>query len=187
MNIDVDNLCSFMPQDKVGSFTQQSAKGILHKTLECIKVSGDKNLHEEQMELAQEQNCTRDRGREVEMQQSAVDTLRNQLNGMKSEVERIQQRVAVEQRLKLFEIKLLVIALQECEKACKAKQELADAAMKELASKKADIQPLEGRVRALQKQQAVFEKTIKASADKKLRSDQELQAFVSTMNDCDVQ
>ena len=122
MNIDVDNLCSFMPQDKVGTFTQQSAKGILHKTLECIKVNGERNLHEEQMELAEEQSGARDRGLEMENQQSTVETLRHQLNAMKSEVERIEQRAAVEHRLKLFEIKLLIMGLQECGQAVQQQQ-----------------------------------------------------------------
>lgn len=122
LNIDVDNLCSFMPQDKVGSFTQQSAKGILQKTLECITVSGEKNLHEEQMELAHEQTFTRDRGREMETQQSTVDTLQQQLSGMKSEVERIQQRNVVEHKLQLFEIKQLIMELQERGKEVNEKQ-----------------------------------------------------------------
>jgi structural maintenance of chromosomes protein 5 len=143
MNIDVDNLCSFMPQDKVGSFTQQSAKGILQKTLECIKLSGEKNLHEVQVELAAEQSNTRDSGREMETQKALVATLQQQLNGMKSEVERILQRAAVEQKLKLFEIRALGLRLQERSQAVAEKQALVDAVVKELASKKAEIQPLE--------------------------------------------
>lgn len=143
MNIDVNNLCSFMPQDMVGTFTQQSAKGILQKTLECIKMNGEKNLHEEQIELAAEQSNTRDNGREMETQKAVVATLQQQLNGMKSEVERILQRAAVEQKLKLFEIRSLGLRLQERSNAVTTKQVLVDAAVKELASKKAEIQPLE--------------------------------------------
>ena len=42
-------------------------------------------------------------------------------------------------------------------------------------------------MRALQKRQVVFEKTIKASADQKLLADQALVGCVSAMNDCDMQ
>lgn len=35
--IDVDNLCSFMPQDKVGKFTQYSPKEVLQNTLKSIR------------------------------------------------------------------------------------------------------------------------------------------------------
>lgn len=40
MNIDVDNICSFMPQDKVGSFTQLTPQGVLQKTLQSIEIEG---------------------------------------------------------------------------------------------------------------------------------------------------
>ena len=37
LHIDVDNLCSFMPQDRVSAFTQMNSKKLLQSTLECIK------------------------------------------------------------------------------------------------------------------------------------------------------
>jgi structural maintenance of chromosomes protein 5 len=116
LNIDLNNLCSFMPQDRVGAFTQQSAKGILEKTLESIKSSGERNLHQEQMDLAEEQRTSQDRGREKETQQNLVNTLQHQLDGMKSEVERIRQRAVLEEKLKMFEVKIVVKELQEAGK-----------------------------------------------------------------------
>jgi structural maintenance of chromosomes protein 5 len=116
LNIDLNNLCSFMPQDRVGAFTQQSAKGILEKTLESIKSSGERNLHQEQMDLAEEQRTSQDRGREKETQQSLVNNLQRQLDGMRSEVERIRQRAVLEDKLKMFEVKIVVKELQEAGK-----------------------------------------------------------------------
>ena len=72
LKIDMDNLCSFMPQDKVGDFTRQTPKGkplslsffhsfflssfspftlylfynyvgVLHKTLQCIAYTAENN------------------------------------------------------------------------------------------------------------------------------------------------
>jgi structural maintenance of chromosomes protein 5 len=122
LNIDLNNLCSFMPQDRVGAFTQQSAKGILEKTLESIKSSGERNLHQEQMELAEEQRTSQDRGREKDTQQGLVNNLQLQLDGMKSEVERIRQRAVLEEKLKMFEVKIVVKELQEAGKRLKELQ-----------------------------------------------------------------
>lgn len=116
LNIDLNNLCSFMPQDRVGAFTQQSAKGILEKTLECIKSSGERNLREEQVELADQQRISQDQSKEKEVQQQLVSNLQNQLNGMKSEVERIRQRAALEEKVKMYEVKIIVKELQEASK-----------------------------------------------------------------------
>ena len=38
LHIDVDNLCTFMPQDRVSAFTQMNSKKLLQSTLECIKI-----------------------------------------------------------------------------------------------------------------------------------------------------
>jgi structural maintenance of chromosomes protein 5 len=122
LNIDLNNLCSFMPQDRVGAFTQQSAKGILEKTLESIKSSGERNLNQEQMELAEEQRTSQDRGREKDTQQSLVNNLQLQLDGMRSEVERIRQRAVLEEKLKMFEVKIVVKELQEAGKRLKELQ-----------------------------------------------------------------
>ena len=53
LQIDVDNLCSFMAQDKVGQFTTQNAKGMLEMTLKSISsddVMG-RTLHDVQVSL----------------------------------------------------------------------------------------------------------------------------------------
>jgi chromosome segregation ATPase len=42
LNIDVDNLCTFMPQDRVSAFTQMNSKKLLQNTLECIKIENGK-------------------------------------------------------------------------------------------------------------------------------------------------
>lgn len=143
MNIDLNNLCSFMPQDRVGAFTQQSAKGILEKTLESIKSSGERNLHQEQLELAEEQRTSQDRGREKDSQQSLVNNLQMQLDGMRSEVERIRQRALIEEKLKMFEVKIVVKELQEGGKRLQDLQAAVDAAAKTYANAKEQIQPLE--------------------------------------------
>ena len=116
LNIDLNNLCSFMPQDRVGAFTQQSARGILEKTLECIKTNGERNLREEQLELTEQQKISQDQGKEKEIQQQLVTNLQNQLNGMKSEVERIKQRAVLEEKVKMYEVKIIVKELQEASK-----------------------------------------------------------------------
>ncbi len=43
MRIDVGNLCSFMPQDKVGNFSRYTQKEILSETLKCIRSSNADN------------------------------------------------------------------------------------------------------------------------------------------------
>lgn len=115
MNIDVDNLCSFMAQDKVGTFTQQSAQGILQKTLQSINLEDGRTLYDEQMELAEHQKSNKTKENEMRAKQKKVDDMKAMLNSMEGEVERMKQRNQMVQLLKLYEVKALVLAAQECE------------------------------------------------------------------------
>ena len=115
MNIDVDNLCSFMAQDKVGTFTQQSAVGILQKTLQSINLEDGRTLYDEQMELAEHQKSNKTKENEVRAKQKKVDDIKVMLSSMEGEVERMKQRNQMVQLLKLYEVKALVLAAQECE------------------------------------------------------------------------
>ncbi len=113
LNIDVDNLCSFMPQDKVGNFSQLAADGILKKTLECIKTTDDKTLFQEQMLLSDEQNEINVKERDRNNQQVLVAQLEQQINGMRAEVERIRQRDAMIELLKLHKVRLSLTDLED--------------------------------------------------------------------------
>lgn len=113
LNIDVDNLCSFMPQDKVGNFSQQTPQGILKKTLECIKMTEDKNLHQEQMELSNQQDAIAKIALDRDTQQTVVANLQQQINGMKTEVERIRQRDKMIENLHMHQVRLAGLDLKE--------------------------------------------------------------------------
>lgn len=93
LNIDMDNLCTFMPQDKVGNFSQLTPKGVLEKTLQCILYGqGSKTLADEQMELLNLENDKDSEAREVEAKEKAVQTLTTQVNSMREEVDRMKAR-----------------------------------------------------------------------------------------------
>lgn len=89
----MDNLCTFMPQDKVGNFSQLTPKGVLEKTLQCILYGhGTKTLADEQSELLQLENTKDDEAREVEAKERSLQNLTTQVNSMREEVERMKSR-----------------------------------------------------------------------------------------------
>jgi chromosome segregation ATPase len=122
LHIDVDNLCSFMPQDKVGTFTHLSPQGILEKTLQSITVSDDRTLYDEQIELANYQKQVKTREDEVKAKEDTVKRLREELEQMQSEVDRMRQRTQLEDLLNLYRVKLVVVKAGECEQLIKEKQ-----------------------------------------------------------------
>lgn len=110
LKIDMDNLCTFMPQDKVGNFTQQTAEGVLKKTLQCIMTqAGDKTLAEEQDALAAIEHDKDASQRSVEAKEKEAAALTNQVNGMKTEVERMRTRADKEDLRDMYLAKKVIL------------------------------------------------------------------------------
>lgn len=165
MNIDVDNLNSFMPQDKVGSFTQQTPQGILHKTLQSI-VLGDgsgRTLADEQMELAAHQSTTRSKEAEVRAKEQRVQVLKAELQSMESDVQRMRQRNELLELQGLYTIKSAVLEAVACEDLIKDKQKDVDVATARLNEAQAAIVPLESALRDLKREMAVGERQVQAA------------------------
>jgi chromosome segregation ATPase len=164
MSIDVDNLCTFMAQDKVGDFTTQSNEGMLKRTLQCIEaVDAEQNplgktLYEVQMELNDIELMKKSKGREVEAKRQAFENVSVQLEGMKKEVERVQRRDDNKRLKEKYELKLTVVKSTELKQQSQALQELVDAATKDLKDAEAAILPLEEKERNLKRQLQMQEK-----------------------------
>jgi hypothetical protein len=112
LKIDVDNLCSFMPQDRVGEFSRNTPKETLQKTLQSIPDPNDsgQTLAFEQQQLADIEKSKSTQEKEAAAKRSAYDTMSQQMANMKAEVERMQaRRVAIEQH-GLCEVKYKVRA-----------------------------------------------------------------------------
>mgnify|MGYP000521854883 CR=1 FL=1 len=151
MNIDVDNLCSFMAQDKVGSFSQANPREILHMTLESIVNSEGKKLSEEQKELSSVESTKLARQRERDARQAQVETLQTELDGMTAEVERMQARGQKKELLDLYKIKEKVVRVREHKAAMEAAQAEVDEAQAALDVAKEALHPLETQRRELER------------------------------------
>lgn len=187
LNIDVDNLCSFMPQDKVGNFTQLTSEGILQKTLECIKFDNNSTLYDEQVAISNIQAETQDAERDVELQQQRVDCLTRLISGMKAEVERIRQRACMQNKVKLYEIKIGVANLKERTDAFKRSQAHVDEINLTYANRRDTLAPLEARVRSVKRTHAECEKSCKLLERSQTEVEDSLESSKSVIDDLDVQ
>lgn len=87
LSIDVDNLCSFMAQDKVGTFTLQTPREMLQTTLKSIKDTTEpKTLYDIQMELADVEANKASKERELDAKKSEAHKLYQQVEGLRPEV-----------------------------------------------------------------------------------------------------
>lgn len=116
MGIDVDNLCSFMPQDKVGNFSHFSPKEVLQNTLKSIQNPNDsKNLYDEQRELSSIESSKENQRRERDSIQKLCNDLTRQLEALGVEKERYERRNKAISLKKFCQMQLLVVEATELE------------------------------------------------------------------------
>ncbi|KUF93520.1 NADH dehydrogenase 1 alpha subcomplex subunit 9 [Phytophthora nicotianae] len=86
-HIQIDNLCQFLPQDKVGEFSRMNAVQLLKATENAITDSDLAAKHEEIIEL---QHSMSDKGRELEHARAALELKKSENAQRQKEVERIE-------------------------------------------------------------------------------------------------
>ena len=87
LNIDVDNLCSFMAQDKVGNFTLQTPKQILQTTLQSIQDPREsKTLFDIQTGLANQEAHKLEQKRLLEAKVEEMNKTQRQIDDLAPEV-----------------------------------------------------------------------------------------------------
>lgn len=110
LKIDMENLCTFMPQDKVGNFALQTPQGVLQKTLQCITGSdSSKTLAQEQEQLANHEAYACDVDGEKEIKQALVEKLQKEVSGMKVEVDRMRACAEKQELLDVYKTKAIVL------------------------------------------------------------------------------
>lgn len=116
LSIDVDNLCSFMPQDKVGMFTRFKPKEMLQNTLKSVNITtvSQRNLYDEQMELNNLERAKDTIRRQLEAKRKDLTQKTVEFESLSTEMEKVKRRQDAIKILKFCEIKYIKLELEEC-------------------------------------------------------------------------
>lgn len=165
LSIDMNNLCSFMAQDRVGKFTRLTPKEVLQETLKSISAGsdGNKSLHDIQLELSSfEENKLR--SQEVKIaKQSLITQLESQIGQLKGDVDRMNQRQELLNRLEVAKLAEKLFLLEEIDKERQQQQTTLQGLNTDLARANEKISPLEVKERDLKRKQQVADKMIEAA------------------------
>ena len=187
LSIDVDNLCSFMAQDKVGNFTLQSPREILQTTLKSIRDNQEnKTLNEIQLELVSVESAKLQRLRELDGITQQASNLQQQLNVMRPEVERMTKRKEIEKKLELCRMKKIVIASKESKENKQKYQDAVDEASKNVEDEKRKSQPLKTQERELEKSKMLEEKKTESFRVSRKSSEEKLRKTKEELEESDI-
>ncbi len=170
LSIDVDNLCTFMPQDRVGHFTHYKPVDILQNTLKCIDlpfdpigsaigsssststISKKKTLYEEQVELSDIESVKEIKRHQRDTKQLEVTELTKEKDALTAGLNLLKRKENAKKHREYCEVKLLQVESTqlriEAEKAqadvVKLKEEVKQAEEK--------VIPLQQEVKELERQ-----------------------------------
>ncbi|KAF4323220.1 hypothetical protein BBO99_00003042 [Phytophthora kernoviae] len=111
--IQIDNLCQFLPQDKVGEFSRMNPVQLLKATETAITDGDLATQHDEIIEL---QNSMSDKGRELERTRSSLELKKSENSQRQKEVERIEDYETRIEETELMEKKCLWLEFEEAKR-----------------------------------------------------------------------
>jgi structural maintenance of chromosomes protein 5 len=166
LSIDMNNLCSFMAQDRVSKFTRLTPKEVLQETLKCITYSDSdsgKTLYEVQQELANfEENKLK--SQEVKTaKQAVILQLEIQMAQLKGDVDRMSQRQELLRQLEVAKLAEKMFSLQEIDKERQTEERVLTDLQTQLAKANERITPLEATERDLKRRQQISEKAVESA------------------------
>ncbi|KIK65311.1 hypothetical protein GYMLUDRAFT_38753 [Collybiopsis luxurians FD-317 M1] len=101
LGVQVGNLCSFLPQDKVSEFAMMSSQQLLKET---EKAAGDTNLtswHESLIEAGKENRAMKEK---IHSEQDQLAQMHSRNAAIENEVERYHERRKIENNIKMLEV-----------------------------------------------------------------------------------
>ncbi|KAK9808667.1 hypothetical protein WJX72_001584 [[Myrmecia] bisecta] len=150
MNVQLDNLCQFLPQDKVASFAAKKPTELL---LETEKAVGDSTLYDLHQELIQERN-------EIKLNESAAHNyehdlaqLEKQNAAIQRDVDRFQERERLLEEVERMRGKIPYIKYQQCADDYREAKDKYGDSKRLLKQKKEDLETRSGPLTEKKKQQ----------------------------------
>ncbi|CAI9553857.1 unnamed protein product [Staurois parvus] len=158
LNIQVGNLCQFLPQDKVGEFAKLSKTELLEATEKSV---GPPEMHRFHCEL---KNC-REKEKELENKckghEEVLEKLKQGNERYKQDVERYYERKRHLDKIKMLERKRPWVEYEDCRQQYEEVKQKRDKLKEELKRKQESQAPLTQKIQQYDKQHKQIDGRIK--------------------------
>ena len=160
--IQVDNLCQFLPQDKVHDFSRQNSKGLLDSTVDAV---GDSGLKDKHLELKELQKSLHEGDELFDRKKQMLKERTEQCQRLEEEVKAFEEKRTIEKKIGLLEGRLAWSKVREVQRETRAKKDAKEAKEKHLGQEEAKMNPLKKVLNeAKQKKQNIEAKLVTDNA-----------------------
>jgi len=155
LNVQIDNLCQFLPQDKVSEFAKLTPVELL---IETEKAAAPGDVYEQHQQLIELRAKEREITGKLEEQNRKLTTLSKLNETMEALVQKIQQREEHLKKIKLLERKRPWVEYSEAREACERLRGTKNTRKKELEQAEAKFAPLKNALKEKQEELKSAEK-----------------------------
>ncbi|KAF2070888.1 hypothetical protein CYY_007789 [Polysphondylium violaceum] len=172
LNVQIDNLCQFLPQDKVVCFASMSPKELLIETEKALAVDGMYENHMKLIELKKSQN---EETNSLEEQKRSLDDLMRKNQALEEEVGKFHERQRYLDTVELLKKKKLWVDFEECKDAAKRHKEKKAELEADLKKKEDDRAPTIQTIAKLKEGLATFQQKNKEISTQILQLENHIQ------------
>ncbi|XP_071488629.1 structural maintenance of chromosomes protein 5-like [Diadema antillarum] len=161
MNIQIGNLCQFLPQEKVSEFAQMNHIELLEKTEQAV---GDADLYKDHQTLKERHSNEKELQQQLKNKQDRLGRLRQENSRFERDVERFREREKTLEEIETMEKKkawLLYDEKRQIFEACKKEKKSLE---KLVMERERRAQPLEAKLKGMLKKLSALEDQRKAVA-----------------------
>ena len=138
LSIQIDNLCQFLPQDKVVEFAAMTPVELLRSTQRAVASQEMIDMHEDLKELRREQKNLQAKNA---TDQEQLENLESRQRLQEADVERMREREAIEKQIKMLEISRPLAAYRAARNAHAEAKERKKVAQTELTRLEKEVEP----------------------------------------------
>jgi len=120
LNVQIDNLCQFLPQDKVVCFASMSPKELLIETEKALAVS---DMYENHMKLIELKKSQNEESNSLEEQKRSLEDLVRKNAALEEEVGKFHERQRLLDTVDILKKKKLWVDFEECKDLAKRTKE----------------------------------------------------------------
>lgn len=190
-SIQIDNLCQFLPQDKVSEFAALTPIELLHSTQRAAAGPEMIEWHENLKDLRNEQRKLQTDNKN---DRDLLANLQNRQEMQRADVERMRQRAQVKRKIEILEGVRPITKYKEYRRHFNEAKENKNALEQELQQLKADLEPALRAVNSKQEYCSQIDEVLRHKKREVSRSDSaasevatKIEQYESTMKDLDAQ
>ena len=162
MSIQIDNLCQFLPQDKVVEFAAMTPVELLRSTQRAVASQDMIDMHEELKDLRRKQ---KDLQSKVDADQDTLSNLEGRQRLQEADVERMREREQVVKRIEMLEVARPTVQYRRAVDGWKEAKGKKRTAQTELDALRTEVEPSLRAANAKQRYKQQIDAVVKERKD----------------------